>query len=144
MNAYEWMTLDIEKIDLKENYEILKDSVLRDTGLGDLISIKNKDDLIQVIRTFKKAKFTQTANDEYFISEKHKLAYCILKHERALFDKELGITKKHFVDKKEAKKWKDNLINMFHPDKDINNEFISSKEVTAKINKIYNQMVGKS
>ena len=144
MKAYEWLDVDIKKIDSEGEYKALKNAVLSDTNLGDLISIKNKDDLIEVITAFKKAKLVQRDKDNFFLSEKHKLAYCLLKHERGLFDKELGITKKHYLDNKEAKKWKEHLTNIFHPDKDINNEFSSSKDVMAKINRIFNQMIGKS
>lgn len=83
-------------------------------------------------------------NCGYFKSEKHKFAFMLIRNEQAVFDEDLGIKKKHYIDKEAAKEWKMKYIKMFHPDKNLDDNGIDFDAVTQKINKIYNRMVGKA
>ena len=78
--------------------------------------------------------------DSYFISEKHKLEFCILKHEGNYLDEELGITRRHYIDKDIAKEWRNKMQKIFHDDKNFDTE--RYKKVSSKINKIYERMIG--
>ncbi|GBC62613.1 hypothetical protein DENIS_3585 [Desulfonema ishimotonii] len=141
MNDFYWLSLSEGKI--RSEYDKLKVDVLSDTGLEKILSIKTSDDLVDVIEAFKKAT-NKYNNDKYFKSEKHKLAFMILKHQGNIFDEDLGIKKKHYVDKDAAKEWKKKYQAIFHPDKNINDDSIEYNEVMQKINKIFNRMVGKA
>lgn len=81
---------------------------------------------------------------KYFTSKKHEIGFMLLKHEGTVFDEELGIKKKHYIDKKAAKEWKSKYQLMFHPDKNIGDNSLDYVMVISKINKIYNRMVGKA
>jgi hypothetical protein len=83
-------------------------------------------------------------NDKYFKSEKHKIGFMLLKHEKALFDDELGIKNKHYTSNDLANIWKNKYQLMFNPDNNIGDNSIDFEEIMIKINKIYLQMVGKS
>jgi hypothetical protein len=80
----------------------------------------------------------------FFRTEKTKLAFLLKKHVKGVFDEELGIKKKHYIDKTAAKEWKTKLLKEFHPDKNLKNESLDFDEITQCINKIYNRMVGKA
>jgi signal recognition particle subunit SEC65 len=70
------------------------------------------------------------------------LEFCILKHEGNYLDEELGITRRHYIDKEIAKKWRNDMQKIFHDDKNSKNE--QYKKVSSKINKIYERMIGKA
>lgn len=82
--------------------------------------------------------------EKFFITEKKKLAFLLKKHEQGVFDAELGIKKKHYIDKTAAKEWKLKLTKEFHPDKNLGDTSLDYDEITQCINKIYNRMVGKA
>ena len=81
--------------------------------------------------------------DEFFITKKRKLAFLLKRHEKGFFDKELGIKRKHYIDKSAAKEWKIKLAKEFHPDKNLGDTSLDFAEITQCINKIYSRMVGK-
>lgn len=68
----------------------------------------------------------------------------ILNNQKGIFDEELGIKKKHYIDAVAAKEWKKEYQAIFHPDKNTNDKTIDYDEVMQKINKIYNRMSGKA
>ena len=124
------------KINEKHNSEII-DFIKSDTKLDTVF----KKGLIKFIDTLKRVPI-HLNKDSYFISEKHKLEFCILKHEGNYLDEELGITRKHYVDKDIAKEWRNRMQEIFHDDKNFNNERYT--KVSSKINKIYERMIGKA
>lgn len=81
---------------------------------------------------------------KYFINDKKKMEFLLRNHQKGIFDDELGIKRKHYIDKKAAKEWKIKIIKELHPDKNQNDTSLDYDEMTANINKIYNRMVGKS
>ena len=135
----------IEQLKKLGNFRKVKEKI---SSLLDFsIKAKSWSELVKKIENIKKVFCKNTSeiiNKEerttYFISPSHELAYHILKHKQGFFDKELGISKKHYMDKKEARKWRDKMVKKFHPDYV---KFNFAEEVTAKINKIYKQMVGR-
>ncbi|MDR5892819.1 hypothetical protein QC820_08305 [Halomonas mongoliensis] len=141
MDNFYWLSLSEEKI--RDRYDKLKKDVLFDTGLENLLTIQKPDDLVKVIIAFRKAAKNYD-EDKYFKSRKHKLGFMILKHQGNIFDEELGIKKKHYVDEDAAKEWKKQYQSMFHPDKNLNDESIDYEEIMQKINKIFSRMVGKA
>ncbi|MDQ7091173.1 MAG: hypothetical protein Q9M50_11130 [Methylococcales bacterium] len=141
MNKYFW--LSVPESDLKNKYDSLKDEVINDTDLKGLLNIETKDNLLKVVKAFQKILKYQS-DEQFFKSEKHKFAFLILKHQGNIFDEELGIKKKHYIDKNAAKEWKTKFQKIFHPDKNIGDNSLDYDEVMQKINKIYNRMVGKA
>jgi hypothetical protein len=79
-----------------------------------------------------------------FKSQRHKLAFLLSKYDSGAFNEELGITRRHFVDKNLAKTWLVKMQKEFHPDKnkDINKD-IDFNKVSEGINRAYGEMVGK-
>jgi len=145
MESFEWLKISNENdIDSKENFLRIKEQLINDTDLKDIIKIYNKSSLFKIISSFQKSRKVQLGEDNFFISEKHHLAFCILKQKGNLFDKELEITKKHYIDNKVAKEWKNNLLKEFHPDKDPENLFKDNEEIVKKINKMYIRMIGEA
>lgn len=118
--------------ELHEKIDILKrifDTSKKDINLAEHYKIKNES----------------ASSDGYFLNEKLRLAFFIKKHEKGFFDEELGIKKKHYLDKHAAKEWKNKLLKEFHPDKNIKNDhLLNYDEITSCINKIYTRMVGKA
>ena len=51
----------------------------------------------------------------------------------------LGITRKCFLNKEEARKWKNNILKSIHPDK-VSHKY--SNEAVAEINQLFEEMVG--
>jgi hypothetical protein len=68
----------------------------------------------------------------------------LLTHTGSLFDEELGIKRKHYINTKLAKEWKNKKTLIFHPDKNIDDDSIDYLKVMKNINKIYCRMIGKS
>ncbi|MBO2693170.1 hypothetical protein I6M59_15705 [Shewanella algae] len=141
MEGFYWLSLSESKI--KNDFDIIKNDVIEDTELKGVLSIESADDLVRIIKAFKKASIS-SSEDKYFKSEKHKIGFMLLKHEGSVFDEELGIKKKHYLNKEVAKEWKQKYQSIYHPDKNVGDSSIDYAEVTSKINKIYNRMVGKA
>jgi len=118
-------------------YSNIIESIKSDKRLDSIV----KDGLIMFFDKLKKIPFYQN-RDDYFISEKHKLEFCILKHEGNYLDDELGITRRHYIDKEVAKEWRNKMQKIFHDDKNFDTE--RYKKVSSKINKIYERMIGKA
>ena len=134
--------LSISKNEIDKKYDEIRENILNDKSLSDVLSIKTKTDFLKVIEVFHKIALWNN-EDTFFKSEKHKLAFMIINHQGAIFDKELGIKKKHYLDKKAANEWKRKYQIIFHPDKNIDDESLDYEMIMQKINKIYSQMVGK-
>ena len=83
-------------------------------------------------------------SDEFFITKKKKIAFLLKNNEKGVFDEELGIKRKHYVDEKAAKEWRSKLITEFHPDKNQIDTSLNYNEIVNCINKIYKRMVGKA
>lgn len=82
--------------------------------------------------------------DQFFITEKKKIAFFIKNNEKGIFDDQLGIKKKHYLDKNAAKEWKAKLASEYHPDKNPGDQSLNYDEIYSCINKMYNRMVGKA
>jgi hypothetical protein len=141
MREYSWLSLSESEIE--KEYNTLKNEVVVSTGLQDLLSIRSKSDLLKVIKLLQNISVHQE-NDAYFKSDKHRQAFLILNNQKGIFDEELGIKKKHYIDVGAAKEWKKKYQTIFHPDKNIDDKSINYDEVMQKVNKIYNRMVGKA
>lgn len=100
------------------------------------------DDISQIaLKTF---DLSITLRNKFFINDKKKLEFLLKNYQKGIFDEELGIKKKHYIDKKAAKEWKIKVIKELHPDKNVNDLSLDYDEITSYINKIYNRMVGKA
>ena len=141
MDDFYWLSLS--ESDIPNDFNTIKMDVIKNTGLEGIISIASADDLVRVIKAFKKASINST-EDKYFKSEKHKISFMLLKHEGSFFDEELGIKKKHYIDEEAAKEWKQKYQSIYHPDKNRGDKSIDYEGVMSKINKIYSRMVGKA
>lgn len=133
MDINDWINFDEEETnnhfeDIKSNFKGF--CFLNIDSPTDLISLRNF-----IYQQFK---------DGCFKSERHKLVFMLSKYESGAFNEELGITRRHFVDKTLAKTWMGEMQKKFHPDKnqDIKND-IDFTEVSKGINKAYGEMVGR-
>lgn len=55
-------------------------------------------------------------NDKYFKSKVHRIVFALVELETESRAQILNITNELYHDKKKAKKWRDNLSKMIHPD----------------------------
>lgn len=133
MDSKDWIYFNEEEI--KHDFEDIKES-LKDF---EFLNIKYPADLVSL-----RDLILRQLKDGYFKSERHKLAYLLSKYESGAFNDELGITRRHFVDKKLAKAWMGEMQAKFHPDKnqDIKSD-IDFTKVSEGINRAYGEMVGR-
>jgi hypothetical protein len=133
MDITDWINFSEEEINC--NFESIRD-FFNDV---EFITIKSPSDLIH-LRVF----IYQQLSDGYFKSERHKIAFLLSKYESGAFNEELGITRRHFVDKTLAKRWMTEMQGKFHPDKnhDIKSD-IDFTKISEGINKAYGEMVGR-
>jgi hypothetical protein len=85
-----------------------------------------------------------TRFDQFFLTDKSKKAFLLTHNETSVFDEELGIKRKHYIDKDIAKEWRAKFANEFHPDKNQGDTLMDYDQILSCINKIYNRMVGKA
>ncbi len=78
--------------------------------------------------------------EEYFISKVDEYIFYLLELEGELRMQKLGINKSHFTNKKKAKQWRDKISKEIHPDK---SDHEKSEEAMAKLNSIYEAMIGR-
>lgn len=82
--------------------------------------------------------------DRFFLNEKARIAFFLTRNKLGVFDEELGIKRKHYIDKSAAKEWRAKLSSQFHPDKNLDDLSIDYVEIMSCINKIYSRMVGEA
>lgn len=141
MEKFLWLSMD--STELESNFEELSKAVPIDLGLEGILTIKDRMALVKVVNSYKKSA-EYCSKDGYFVSEKRKLAFLLKRHEKGIFDEELGIKKRHYLDKAAAKEWKTKLAKEFHPDKNHGDVSLNYDEITSCINKIYRRMVGEA
>ncbi len=105
----------------------------------DYIKLKNINHIV-----IRKISLLSELKNKYFINDKKRLAFLLINHQKGIFDDELGIKKKHYIDRKAAKEWKIKLLKELHSDKNQEDSSLDYDEVSSYINKIYNRMVGKA
>ncbi|HCE2406268.1 TPA: hypothetical protein NG317_004551 [Vibrio parahaemolyticus] len=135
--------ISLSDSEIRDHFLELKNQLLRNSDKNGYVSLLNAEDLIVILSVL--SQFTpQEGTDDFFKSEKHKLAFMLLNKDGTIFDDELGIKKKHYIDKNAAKEWKKKYSLLFHPDKNKIEGSINYDDVMHKINKIYSRMVGKA
>lgn len=133
MGTKGWLYINEE--DLKSNFEDIKEN-LKDK---EFLNINSFEDLL-LLRNFLFGQF----RDGYFKSERHMKAFLLSKYESNVFNKELGISRRHFVDKNLAKKWMTEMQSQFHPDR--NQDILADidfTKISEGINRAYGEMVGR-
>jgi len=85
-----------------------------------------------------KKKSNEVEEDKYFKSIKHRYIFALTELDGEIRAKILGITKELYNDKKKAKKWRDKLTVLLHPDV-CNIE--GAEKAMAKINELYERMI---
>lgn len=143
MNKYDWLNVESEE-NMKKEYKLreIKSKIDGDLGLHGIIkfkSFKNVYIFIQALKAFIDDYIKH--KDGYFLSDKHEAAFMILNY-NPKFNKELGITKKHYMNKDLAREWKLKYIKMFHPDQGF--VLKEQEKVVEAINRIYREMVGEA
>lgn len=113
----------------KASLEMIKITSASWSGLYDRICIFR--DMIQALEVGNKF--------DYFKSEEDEIIFYVLEMDGKKRSDKLGITRKCFMDKEEARKWKNNILKIIHPDK-INNKYAT--DAVAEINQLYKEMVG--
>lgn len=133
MEIKKWLHSNEE--DLKKNFEEIKETF----NDKEFLNINSPEDLL-LLRDFIINQF----DVGYFKSQRHKIAFLLSKYESNAFNKELGITRRHFVDKELAKKWMKEMQSKFHPDlnQDIETD-VDFTKISAGINRAYGEMVGR-
>ncbi|MGL4760906.1 MAG: hypothetical protein ACRC6T_05890 [Sarcina sp.] len=76
---------------------------------------------------------------DYFKSEEDRTIFALLELEGRKRNEVLGITRKCFMNEKDAKKWRNEISKRVHPDKSKNKY---ADRASAKINQLYTEMVG--
>lgn len=76
----------------------------------------------------------------YFKSEADRIIYALLKLDGEQRLKELGVDRSHTKDLQKAKKWRNDLAKIIHPDICNHPE---AAEASGKLTKLYEQMTGK-
>lgn len=89
-------------------------------------------------------RLDENAADEFFLNKKIRTAFLLTHNQLGVFDDELGIKRKHYIDRNAAKQWRARLASQFHPDKNQDDSSMNYDEVISCINKIYNRMVGEA
>lgn len=143
MEKYSWLCIETEE-DLRKRFKFkeLKSIVLSDLGLQDVIKISTFSNLFRVIKalsSFKKEKID--TKSEFFISKEHELGFMLLNYHKD-FNSTLGISHRHYVDKRKAKEWRNEYIKIFHTDHGV--RFPRQEEIVSSINQIYKRMVGEA
>jgi hypothetical protein len=82
--------------------------------------------------------------DQFFLTKKAKKAFLLTHNQMGVFDGELGIKRKHYIDKDVAKEWRAKLASEFHPDKNQGDTSMDYDQILSCINKMYTRMVGKA
>jgi len=141
MEKYSWLSMD--SIELEDNFQEMCKVIPKDLDLDGILTIGSIEDLYKVVNSYRET-VSFYSKDKYFITEKRKLAFLLKKHEKGIFDEELGIKKKHYIDKNAAKEWRIKFSKDFHPDKNQGDVTLDFDEISQCINKIYNRMVGKA
>lgn len=90
------------------------------------------------------ARLDGNVTDEFFLNKKTRTAFLLMHNQLGVFDDELGIKRKHYIDKNAARQWRARLASQFHPDKNQDDSSMNYDEVISCINKIYNRMVGEA
>ena len=90
------------------------------------------------------ARLNENSADEFFLSKKVRTAFLLTHNQLGVFDDELGIKRKHYIDRNAAKQWRLRLASQFHPDKNQDDSSMNYDEIISCINKIYNRMVGEA
>jgi hypothetical protein len=88
--------------------------------------------------------FVDDLKNRFFLNEKKRVAFFIKNNDKGFFDDQLGIKKKHYLDKSVAKEWRAKLVSEYHPDKNQGDETLDYDEILTFINKMYSRMVGKA
>ncbi|EJN18250.1 hypothetical protein [Pseudomonas sp. GM80] len=82
--------------------------------------------------------------DQFFLTKKAKIAFFLTHNKMGVFDSELGIKRKHYIDNDVAKEWRARFAKEFHPDKNQGDTSMDYNQILSSINKMYNRMVGKA
>jgi len=95
------------------------------------------------METYSDARDVKTT--DFFISEKHFFAWCLLECGRLQFNEELGVTTRHYFDKELAVEWRDKMLVLLHPDNNVEDIFKTNELLLIKnINQIFKRMVGEA
>ncbi|QPP31188.1 hypothetical protein I6A80_003645 [Pseudomonas aeruginosa] len=82
--------------------------------------------------------------DQYFLTHRARIAFLLTHNQLGVFDEELGIKRKHYIDKNVAKAWRAKFASQFHPDKNQGDSSMDYDEILSCINKTYKRMVGEA
>lgn len=133
MDIKNWIDFDEESI--RNNFEAIKAGF---EGV-EFVKIESPSDLIGL-----RDLIYQQLRSGYFKSSRHEMAFFLSRYESGVFNEELGITRRHFVDQKLAKTWLWEMQSKFHPDSNIDiKSDIDFTKVSEGINKAYGEMVGR-
>ena len=143
MDKYDWMDVESEE-SLRDDYKLeeIASRVDEDLNLQGIIKFNSFKKMFMFICALRNFIDDYIKNKEgYFLSDKHKVAFMILNY-NPIIKKEIGITRKHYLNKDLAREWKLKYIKMFHPDQGF--VLKDQDKVVDAINRIYYEMVGEA
>jgi hypothetical protein len=78
------------------------------------------------------------SDSNYFKTKEDEYIFYLVELDGEMQQEKLKISRMHYADKEKAKKWRDELITMVHPDKSNHS---NATKATKKINEIYKRMI---
>jgi len=78
------------------------------------------------------------SDSNYFKTKEDEYIFYLVELDGEMQQEKLKISRMHYADKEKAKKWRDEIITMIHPDI---NSHLNATKATEKINEIYKRMI---
>lgn len=143
-----WLNINsIEELQSLGKFRDVSNKVKNDVGSMGKINRKGWQTLYDSIIIFRESvnKFTKELEensvnpDEYFVSKANEYIFYLLELEGDLRANKLGVTKRHFTNKRIAKQWKNSILKEIRPKVCKNSR---ANEAVAVLNSIYEEMAG--
>lgn len=142
-----WINVkNVDELKTLGKFAEVKQEIKKDVGDNIKITGRGWKDLYKNINKFSNLiqeiyNCDMKTSNEYFTSKSNEYIFYLTELDGEVRMKKLGITKSLFNNKNEAKAWRDKILKEIHPD--INNHPKSTLAM-AKLNEMYNSMVGKN
>lgn len=143
-----WVNVEsLEELKKLGKFRDVSNKVKNDVGTIGKINRKGWQTLYDSIIIFRESvnKFTKELEensvnpDEYFVSKANEYIFYLLELEGDLRANKLGVTKRHFTNKRIAKQWKNAILKEIQPKVCKNSR---ANEAIKALNSIYESMAG--
>lgn len=143
-----WLNINsMEELQSLGNFRDVSKVVKEEVGTMGKINGRGWQSLYDSILFFRESvnKFTQVLKeynedpDEYFTSKANEYIFYLLELEGELKENKLGITKRHYTNKRVAKQWMVSVLEEINPKVCRNSH---ATEAVEELNKIYEGLIG--